>query len=148
MTWTHYLNQGRLDRHVPTRQELDDQRGLVARNLQDADIPALSTDNRLALAYEAALVLATIAIACAGYRVKGFGHHKTTFEVLPFAMGPGVQAAADFFERCRRDRNRVSYDVAGVVSVSEAAEALREAVAFEVAVESWVAAHHPLLQKA
>lgn len=147
MTWTHYLNQGRVDRHTPTKQELDDMRGLVARNLKDAALPELSADNRLGLAYEAGLILAKMAVACAGYRVKGLGHHKTMFEVLPLAMGSGVQTTADFFEQCRRERNSISYDAAGTVSESKAAAALNEATAFEATVENWIATNHAVLRR-
>lgn len=147
MTWTHYLNHGKVDRHSPTKQEIDDLRGLVARNVKDASLAQLSADNRLGLAYEAGFVLAKMAVACAGYRVKGLGHHKTMFEVLPLAMGPGVQNTADFFERCRRDRNAISYDAAGTVSESEAVAALKEATTFESAVESWIATNHPALRR-
>lgn len=122
-------------------------RALVARNLKDAALAGLSADNKLGLAYEAGLILAKMTVACAGYRVKGLGHHKTMFEVLPLAMGPSVQTTADFFEECRRDRNSISYDAAGTVSESEAEDALNEAVAFELTVEGWIAANHPVLKK-
>lgn len=147
MNWTDYLKQGRVERHTPTKQELDDMRGLVARNLKDAALPELSADNRLGLSYEAGLILAKMAVACACYRVKGLGHHKTTFEVLPLVLGSGAQTTADFFEECRRDRNAISDDAAGMVSESEATAALKEAQAFEVRVEGWIAANHPLLKK-
>jgi hypothetical protein len=96
---------------------------LVARNLKDAALPRLSPDNRLGLSYEAGLILAKMAVACAGFRVKGTAHHKTMFEVLPLAMGDGVQDVTDFLERCRRERNAISDDAAGTVSASEAAAA-------------------------
>lgn len=147
MTWTRLLEQGRVERHAATRRELDDLRALVARNLNDAALPGLSADNTLGLVYEAALVLAKMAIAAAGYRVKGHAHHKSTFDVVTLALGSGAQEAADFFELCRRSRNVISYDAAGVISKGQAAEALAEAVAFEATVESWIASTHPLLQR-
>ena len=62
----------------------------VGRNLHDADLDALSADNRFGLAYEAVLLLAKMAIACAGYRIKGQGAHQTTFAALPLVLGPSV----------------------------------------------------------
>ena len=54
-------------RGAPTsKQELDDLRNAVDRNLRDAAIPQLSADNRFGVAYEAALLLGKIAVACAG----------------------------------------------------------------------------------
>jgi hypothetical protein len=147
MTWKHYLNQGRLEGHSTSKQEIDDLRGLVARNLKDAALPALSADNRFGLAYEAGLILAKMVLACAGYRVKGVGHHKTTFEVLPLALGSKVQPTADYFEQCRRERNTISYDAAGTVSKTSAEEALKEATEFESAVESWITKNYPSLRR-
>jgi len=119
----------------------------VARNLKDAALAGLSADNKFGLAYEAALILAKMAVACAGYRVKGSAHHRTTFEALPLAMGRAAQANADFFEQCRRSRNLISYDVAGIITASQAATVYAEATAFEQAVEVWIAALHPALRK-
>ncbi len=88
-----------------------------------------------------------MAVACAGFRVKGTAHHKTMFEVLPLAMGDGVQDVADFLERCRRERNAISYDAAGTVSASEAAAALDEICNFETRVERWITDNHPSLRR-
>ncbi len=147
MNWSHFLNQGKVERHDTTKREIDDLRGLVARNLKDASLPRLSADNRLGLSYEAGLILAKMAICCAGYRVKGPAHHKTMFEALPLAMGPSVQDMADFLEQCRRNRNAISYDAAGMVGDGEAAAAHREVVAFEIVVESWIIAHHAAFRR-
>lgn len=113
MSWPQLLSENRVERHTPTKQEIDDLRTLIARNLKDAAIVGLSNDNKFGLAYEAALIAAKIGIACAGYRVKGTAHHKTSFEALPLAMGNQIQVVADYFEQCRRRRNIISYDAAG-----------------------------------
>jgi hypothetical protein len=50
-------------------------RALVTRDLADAAISFLSADRRFAIAYNAALQAADMAIACAGYRIVGkIGH--------------------------------------------------------------------------
>jgi len=105
--------------------ELAALRAVVERNLADARVEAVSLDTRFGCAYEAALILSTAAIACAGYRVKGLGHHRTTFEALPLAL-PGKKTAEDasYFDRCRRLRNRFSYDAVGVVDAREVNELL------------------------
>lgn len=144
MSWQKLLNQNRVERHTTSKQEMGDLRALVARNLHDAALPGLSFDNKLGLSYEAALISAKMVIACSGYRLKAQpGHHKTSFEILPLAMGSSVQPVADFFEHCRRNRNLISYDAAGVVGQTEADDALREALAFEKLVESWITTTHP-----
>lgn len=42
-------------------------------------------------------------------------------------------------------RNRLSYDVAGSVSDSEATSALTQATAFQKLVEAWIATNHAAL---
>jgi hypothetical protein len=47
------------------------------------------------------------------------------------------------FELCRRKRNILDYDVANVVSDTEAAELVQKAQEFKTEVETWIAANHP-----
>ena len=145
MTWNELLAEKRVETHATSKQELDDLRSAVARNLRDAAIPQLSADNRFGLAYEAALLLAKMAVACAGYRVRGVGAHQTTFAALKLALGAGVNTTAAYLERCRRTRNELSYDMAGVVTDAEAAEILAQATALQGTVEQWIARNYPPL---
>ena len=145
MTWNELLAEKRVETHATSKQELDDLRSAVARNLRDAAIPQLSADNRFGLAYEAALLLAKMAVACAGYRVRGVGAHQTTFAALKLALGAGVNTTAAYLERCRRTRNELSYDMAGVVTDAEATEILAQAAALQGTVEQWIARNYPPL---
>jgi len=146
VNWNQLVKEGRAERFGLTREALDDMRSLVGRNLRDAALAQLSLDNRLGLAYEAALILAKIAIGCEGYRIKGFAHHRTTLEALPLAMGVDEQDASDLFESFRLIRNQLSYDAAGIVSESDAATALAEALALAERVERWIASRHPMFK--
>lgn len=145
MTWKDLLDENRVAVHTTSKQELDDLRSAVQRNLRDAAITQLSSDNRFGLAYEAALLLAKMVIACAGYRVKGQGAHQTTFVALALVLGPGVAAIAGYLDRCRRKPNEISYDCAGLVSDTEAAEILAKTQALQQTVDEWIAATHPHL---
>jgi uncharacterized protein (UPF0332 family) len=145
MSWKSLQSQGRVDPHVTSKAELDDLRAVVERNLDDASIQELSDDNRFGIAYQAALLSAKMAIACAGYRVKGQGAHQTTFQALKLAMGSAVNAMADYLDRCRRKRNEMTYDSEGVVSSTDATELLAKAREFNETVEAWIAKHHPRL---
>jgi len=73
--------------------------GVVERDLADASLDALSTDRRFAIAYEAALRLATLTLYCNGYETYGAGHHRTTFQALKETMGDEGQGYADYFSR-------------------------------------------------
>ena len=132
-----------MQRHTTSRQELDGLRAVVERDLSDTHVPGLSTDRKFATAYNAVLQLARMAIACAGYRVVGQGHHRTTFEALALAMGRSIAPLAHYFETCRRKRNMLDYDMANVATETEVRELLEKAERFRMLVEQWIAQHHP-----
>jgi uncharacterized protein (UPF0332 family) len=118
---------------------------LVSRDLKDAGIEGLSADRRFATAYNAVLQLSKMAIACAGYRVAaGSGHHQKTFDAVKIALGTTAENLADYFETCRRKRNKIDYDAAEVVTETEADELLEKALEFKDLVEKWIAKHYPM----
>ncbi len=84
-----------------------------------------------------------MAIACGGYRVVGSGHHQTTFEALPLALGSDSSRLAVYFDTCRRKRNQLDYDLAGVIAETEADEISSKANELKRLVEAWIAEHHP-----
>jgi len=145
MTWNQLFQQNRLQRHSTNKQEIDQLRQVIARGLADAAVTAISTDLRFQAAYSAALQLATTAIYCAGYRVKGRQHHKTTFEALPLAMGNIVTQQANYFDTCRIKRNTIMYDRAGLVSETEVENLVEEAKSFQQLVEAWMTQNYPQL---
>jgi hypothetical protein len=144
MTWKQLQVSGRVRPHATSKNELDGLRAVVARDLVDAAVPGLSDDRRFATAYNAVLQLAKMAIACVGYRVTGQAHHQTTFEAVELAMGKKVAALTAYFETCRRKRNTLDYDLANVVSKTEADELVQKAYEFNTLVEGWIARRHPL----
>src|ERR1700676_3082616 len=137
MSWQSLLQAQRINPHQTSRQELDDLRNVVERDLQDAAVTALSADRRFATAYNAVLQLSKMAIACAGYRIVGPGHHLTTFEAVEIAMGSSVSELAAYFDTCRRKRNQVDYDRVNAATENEAEELLNKAEEFRDLVEKW-----------
>ena len=125
--------------HRTSKKELDDIRALVARDLADATVAGLSADRRFATAYNAALLSANMAIACAGYRVTAkTGHHKISFESVRLALGVGANKYADYFEACRRKRNVIDYTRSHVATETEAKEIVKKATEFHEVVEQWI----------
>ena len=146
MSWKRFLDSGEVKPHRTSKQELDNIRKLIARDLGDAALAGLSSDRRFATAYNAALQAGKIAIACSGYRVSArAGHHVVTFEAAHLAVGSEVAALADYFDACRRKRNVIDYDNSSVATETEADELLLKAREFLNLVEAWVAAEHPPL---
>src|SRR5712692_8728804 len=143
MSWQQLLAHHRVQTHTTSRRELDGLRTIVARDLQDARVVGLSTDRQFATAYNAVLQLAKMAVACAGYRVVGAGHHQTTFEAVELALGPTVSTLTSYFDMCRRKRNILDYDTAQVVTETEAKELVQKAEEFRTLVEQWIAQNYP-----
>ncbi len=87
-----------------------------------------------------------MAIACAGYRVVGPGHHRISLDVIRLAIGKAANPYSDYFDRCRRKRNVIDYDDAFVATETEASEILTKAKEFADVVERWIAKVHPSLK--
>jgi hypothetical protein len=137
-----------VQRHRTSKKELDDIRALIARDLADACVPALSADRRFATAYNAALLTAHMVIACAGYRVTANkGHHRVAFDAMTLALGASARKYADYFERCRRKRNVIDYTRSHVATESESEEILHQATEFHGYVETWIASNLPNLSR-
>ncbi len=137
------MAEGRVAPHRTSANEIEDLRAAVARNLADAGIEELSTDNRFGMAYEAALLLARMSLACAGYRAKGQGAHWTHFLALPLAMGEEFREIATYFDHCRRKRNTLSYEAAGVTTEPEAEELIQRVIGFRQDVEGRISKWRP-----
>ena len=143
MSWKKLLQDNKVHRHTTSVQELTEIRRLVARDLSDAAIPALSEDRRFATAYNAALQTGKMAIACAGYRIASVpGHHRLTFEGAKLAIGKPVEALANYFDACRRKRNEIDYTGAAIATGTEADELVLHAKSFLDLVERWIESNH------
>lgn len=143
-TWQQWLAKGNVKTHQTSKQEIENLRALIKRDLADAAVVALSADRRFATAYNAALQAATIVIACSGYRVSArVGHHQVTFEAAEVALGSKAAALTQYFETCRRKRNVIDYMTSSVATDTEAEELVERAGDFRSMVEEWVRLNHP-----
>lgn len=144
MSWKQLLAARKVHTHKTSKQELDDLRVVIRRDLCDAAIPTLSEDRRFATAYNAALQTAKMAVACAGYRVGAIpGHHAISFECAAIALGKQADTLVGFFDISRRKRNIIDYTGVQVATATEAAEVLQRAQEFSALVEAWIKSTHP-----
>ena len=60
-----------MTKHQATADEIRELLAVADRDLHDSDVAGLSTDTQLGLAYNAALQVATAALAAEGYRAAG-----------------------------------------------------------------------------
>jgi len=142
-TWQSLLDAHVVKPHKTSLAELRTLHAVVERDLKDAKVHETSADRRFATAYNAVLQLATMVVACAGYRVVGLGHHQTTLRAFGIAMGAEFSAFSAYFETCRRKRNQVDYDMTNVATDYEADDLVERAQEFKTAVRSWIEKHYP-----
>ena len=75
MPLADWSSKGWIRSHRTSPEEIQELLAIADRDLSDSASPGLSPDWRLSIAYNAALQLATAALAASGYRTVGEGHH-------------------------------------------------------------------------
>jgi hypothetical protein len=138
------LENGWLIEHRTTPREITDLLGVADRDLADAEVPRLSPDWRLNIAYNAALQSAAAALAAAGYRAARDGHHYRVIQSLTHTVGADAHVISQL-DLFRKKRNIGGYERAGVTSDMEAGEMLTLARNLRKEVERWLGTNHPRL---
>jgi uncharacterized protein (UPF0332 family) len=82
------------------------------------------------IAYNAALQAARAWMLHTGYRARGPDQHRTTVRFCELTLGSEHQPQLALLDQIRRKRNRLVYEMAGLVSQQEARQALDFANAF------------------
>jgi hypothetical protein len=130
--------------HQATADEIADLFAIVDRDLEDAAIPRLSSDWRVGITYNAALQLATLALAAEGYRPGRERAHERAILSLRDTVGL-PQKTVDLLDVTRRKRNQVNYEHAGSTSPSEAQELFGVVSELRATVVRWLRKKHPAL---
>ncbi len=145
MTLADWLNSGWLKAHTTSAVEVKALLEKVERDISEAGKAEISADWRLAIAYNACLGCATLALRASGYRApEGDGHHYRTIESLRFTLKPPAELIPTLHS-FRKKRSIASYDVAGTVSETEVAEVIKLASELAKRLQDWLRAHHPEL---
>jgi hypothetical protein len=138
---------GHIQPHKTSADEVRSLRALVDRDVADSKVELLSDDRRFATAYNAALQISKLALACAGYRVsKGQSTHFASFEMVAIAIPANeIQELTDYFDVCRRKRNHIDYDGSQIVSRGETEELIKKVQEYRSIIDDWIKATHPNL---
>jgi hypothetical protein len=144
MSLDTWLRNRWLVEHQTSPEEVADLLAVVNRDIDDAAIERLSSDWRLGIAYNAALQLATLALAAEGYRPDRQRAHERAILSLEFTIGLDPETVA-ILDGVRRKRNRNNYERAGTASPSEADEVCGIAVDLRARVLDWMRDRHPAL---
>jgi len=139
-----WLKKSWLVEHQASRQEIADLLTVAERDMADCRAEGLSPDWRLNIAYNAALQLATIALAAAGYRATRGMHHYRVIQSLAHTLKADSSLVAQF-DQFRKKRNVAGYERAGMTSDQEADEMLDLAKRLRPMVVEWLEATHPEL---
>ncbi len=144
MSLTDWHNNGWLDEHQPSRQEIADLFLASGRDVESCQVSGLSADWKFAIAYNAALQAANAALAAAGFRAKREAFHFRVIQSLQFTIAAEPDLV-DLLDRCRRKRNLGTYERAGAISDREADEMAALAADLRDRVAAWLKSQHPEL---
>ena len=111
------------------------------RNLADAQLPALSADNRFDAAYKTILQCAMIGLWANGYRTSTSqpGHHQTALQALPKTLGV-AQDTVIVLDALRKQRNLNDYE-GDPINDAALRECLAQAASLLAHTRQWLQGH-------
>ena len=144
MTLADWLANRWIVETPPAREAIAELFGVVDRDLEDAAIRRLSPDWRFGISYNAALQLATLALAAEGFRPGRERAHERALLSLRDTVGVAA-TTVDLLDAVRRKRNQMNYERAGATSVAEADELYDVVTALRAEVVRWLKKKHRAL---
>ena len=144
MSLKQWVDNGWLQPHLTSREEISNLFSIVERDLKDAQRD-ISADWRFGIAYNAALKLCMILLSAEGYRPSRESYHYRTLAALSEVLGMARKADARYLDTCRKKRNIVEYDYAGGASAADADELIAFVKGLRDDVIAWLRKHHPEL---
>lgn len=147
MNLRDWLKNGWLIEHSTSSEEIGDLFDAADRDLTDCKVSELSPDWRLHIAYNAALLLTTVALAASGYRTTRESHHYRLIQSLAHTIGAD-STTIKRFDAFRKKRNISGYERTGVISDHEVGEMIELATQLRDDVVKWLQSKYPqFLQK-
>ena len=141
MSLKNWFENRWLAEHETSAEEVADLLKIADRDLAAAKVPGLDPDWQMAISYNAALQLATVALAAKGYRPERLRAHERTIESLRFTL-KAKRSVVDVLDTVRRKRNLSNYDHVGVASQTEADEVYNIAAELRAGVIDWLRNEH------
>jgi hypothetical protein len=142
MSFQDWQKNGWLRPHKTSRQEIAGLLAVVERDFATSSDPKLDGDWRFAIAYNAALQCAALALKAAGYEVpKAGGAHHHTIESLRLTIGDDG-TIVDPLQAFRTKRGGGIYETTGVASDTEIEELRALAMGLRDRVLAWLKQAH------
>jgi hypothetical protein len=145
MTLENLLKIGQLKRHTTDRVEIDRLLAAARRNIADARVDSIGTENRFDAAYKCIMQCALAALMANGFRpdTKVPGHHQTVLQSLPKTIGlPAARVAV--LDALRNKRNLSDYTGKDIDQAS-LATCVAEADSLLTELATWLSANYPEL---
>lgn len=131
MKYDTLARTGRIRKEKVSRTEVRRALDRAERDLKTARmIMAADWDWGFAVAYNAVLQASRAYMFAQGYRPASAEGHKNTFAFMRLAMGADFEELITYFDRTRNKRNQALYDVAGLITETEARNLLKKAIEF------------------
>lgn len=143
MTLDNLLAIHKLVKQAPDKVGIGRLLGAADRNLADAKLQALSTDNRFDAAYKSIMQCAMVALWAKGYRTSTSqpGHHQTAIQTLPKTLGVSAQTVI-VLDALRKQRNASDYE-GDPVSGKALDSCLQEAGKLRAMLQQWLESEYP-----
>lgn len=134
-----------LDAVQPSREQIARLLTAAKRNLADAQLDKLSSENQFDAAYKAVMQLAMLALHANGYRTLTSrpGHHQTAIQTLPKTIGLPMDRVI-VLDALRKQRNLSDYS-GDLVPESAVIECVASAMNLLADVQGWLQANRPEL---
>ena len=97
-------------------------------------------------AYTAMLKIGRALLFLRGYRPKGQGQHETVVQAAGSILGDSFESLTRQFNQMRQKRNKLIYDIGGLVSHAEAEEAFLAAERYLAKVQGFMEEQDPQLK--
>ena len=143
MSLQSWLENGWVVAHKSSKREIASLLRIAERDLRDSKTVGLSNDWRLVISYNAALQVATAALAASGFRPGRDGnHHYRVIQSLELTIGADAKVVQGL-DAFRKKRNASNYDSEGSVSDGEAKQMQEIAIQLGDDVRRWLGEKHP-----
>lgn len=131
MSYEELLASGRIRPTEISRPEIDRAMKRAARDLKLArKIMSEDWDWGFAVTYNAILQASRAYMFSQGYRPASAEGHKNTFAFMHIALGKDCEDLITYFDRMRSKRNQALYDLAGIITETEARNLFAKATDF------------------
>lgn len=131
MPYERLLKQGRIKVYAARPNEINQLLQVATRDLLTASQNLENApDWAYSIAYNSILQAGRALMLNDGYRPRGGEQHGSVVEFVEEKLGPSYVGQVRLFDQMRRKRHRVIYEVSGLISRTEAEQAVAFAKSF------------------